>query len=833
MTGESPDDKERIITPESPVKASLSDIVQFAWLVAIPEAYAAGIVGIVVRELTAAKDELVRRLEGLNKPAQAGLLARYGNHDSRNGMASVAGTVVGTLASMVQLHANLKAWGNLSGVLEISDPSLWQPTGNGDAIPHRIAAEWRKIETVDYRPLSTIAAQILEDSDLGARLGPTMRLIHDTITGYVSTGIGVTTNVAAEIWQSMIPDRDQRAAYYTKPIVAELLAGLTVARLEHPAEARYNEICAGTGTLARATEEHIRFRHYAADGNKASIHARRMEGCIQLTDLNQQSISVATANMTSLEPETAFDSSAIFAITANGGALNFLKPEGVSNLIDQIIGRNGAQGEMLGLEPLSAGICCNNDPYFRPRGGVKSPIDSQAMKSYRTLADKRVPGVANGQAGLATFMHVIEHALLDYGSPHGKVLPLTAAHAETYRGFRRNIENEYRDVVAICTSPGGGESMSADTAIQEMLLVGTKRPDARTLGGQAVACINLTRTFQTKLEAKMFADAIRRELAEGKPNGEIHVGGIVGTYYRMEGLGEGKPWSALGSSGDFTILTGHLTNGRAWDAATGQITEFAMPMTTLSGVSAKGPTHDLLGCLPASRDPRGAFVMHPAGESNRRNNPSLWECHADKQVSLTVEPTHYGESRGDAGEASRMLETAGNFHLCRNLRMSSQKVAMAYTETPCMGGRSWTTIKADGGVAEALAIYLNSTYGMVVRVGYGNSTIVGRATLQVRAIDAHPVPDFSDGGKAGQTARRIARENFDKLRRLNLDRVAMSVLDPHRAEIDRVATLMLGLPWNIGTERMLHEWRRLFCVEPAVNGGNKGVLAALDKAGLK
>ena len=80
-----------------------------------------------------------------------------------------------------------------------------------------------------------------------------------------------------------------------------------------------------------------------------------------------------------------------------------------------------------------------------------------------------------GKPGLATFMHVIEHEMLARGAPHGKVLPLTAAHAKTYEGFRRNIENDYGDVIAISTAAGKGESMSDDTGIQEMLLVGTKR----------------------------------------------------------------------------------------------------------------------------------------------------------------------------------------------------------------------------------------------------------------------------------------------------------------------------------------------------------------------
>ena len=143
------------------------------------------------------------------------------------------------------------------------------------------------------------------------------------------------------------------------------------------------------------------------------------------------------------------------------------------------------------------------------------------MAAYRRHANRRVKDVANGQAGLATFMHVIEHEMLGKGCPHGKVLPLTAAHAETYTGFRRNIENEYCDVIAISTASGDGASMSADTGIQEMLLVGTKHkpPNGSKNGGQygdrAVTCVNLHTTFENKLQAKMFADAIRRAVAAG------------------------------------------------------------------------------------------------------------------------------------------------------------------------------------------------------------------------------------------------------------------------------------------------------------------------------
>ena len=836
VTGNGENDPEVKIVPSRPVEVSLKDLVQYAWLAAIPEAYTAEVVNEVVKNLKTAKTELTKRMKEAGEKAQTDLVKQYGNHDSGNRIESVAGNVVGTLASMIQLHINLKERGNVADLLQLGSPDLWQSITPHNGIPHLIAAEWRKIEAVDYMPLSTIAAEMLEDPELAPKLGSTLRAVFDTISRYIDAGISATTNVVAEIWQALIPDRDERAAYYTKPATAEFLANMTTARLSNPAQARYNEICAGTGTLARAVEENIRFRHYANDSTKDSIHAERIENYIQLTDINPQSISVAIANMASLEPETAFQSSSVFAISSNGGSLNFLSKKGVSDQENRLVGRNGPKNELLVLIRYTTDICCNNDPYFRPRGGAKNPISSKAMQTYKRNADRIVKGVANGQAGLATFMHVVEHEMLGYDCPHGKVLPLTAAHAETYTGFRRNIEREYCDVIAISTAAGDGVSMSADTSIQEMLLIATKQRNPRgtaqpEYGDRAITCVNLNKTFVNKLEAKIFADAIRREVALGRQSGEIIVGTAVGTYYRMTDLGEGKPWSALGTSGEFTTLTEYVTSGSAWHPATGQVTKFALSMTTASGVSAHGPTHHLLGCIPTSRDARGAFTMHPAGETQNRNNPSLWELQADKQLAITCQPTHYGAPRGDAAEAQRMWQTAGRFHLSRNLSMSAQKIAMAYTEQDCMGGRSWTTITAAEGVAEAMAIFLNSTYGLLIRIGYGQSTNLGRSPIQVRAIKDHPIPDFAADSEAGREARRIALDKFDRLRGLPLQRISLSVLDGNRAEIDRVATLMLGLPWDPATENMLDTWRRLMCLQPGVNARNKETMKTLKEAG--
>ena len=837
VTGKSPDDPDITVVPDKPVPVALQDIVQYAWLAAIPEAYAKEVMDAAIADMTAAKQALTTKLNACGSDAQARLTNNYGNHDSANKMDSVAGNIVGTLFSMIQLHANLKQWGGgeVQAVMAIDNPALWQRIQPHDGIPAAIAREWRKIEAIDYMPLSTIAAGMLQDSDISPHIGATLCAVQTAVAQYIQAGVSATTNVAAEIWQSLIPDRDERAAYYTKPATAELLANITTRRLQSPRAAKYNEICAGTGTLARATEENIRFRHYAQSQDKTIIHAERMENCIQLTDINPQSISVATANMASLRPETTFQSSGIFAITANGGALNFLLPQGVSDMEEYLVGYSGDRQVALTAVPRLVQICNNNDPYFRPRGGASSPIIPKEMQQYKRAADRLVKGVANGQAGLATFMHVVEHTLLGSGAPHGKVLPLTAAHAQTYAGFRRNIETEYCDVIAICAAAGAGDSMSADTIIQEMLLIGTKHTPSSTRaqnGDRAVTCVNLTRPFETKLDAKMFADAISREIALGEKHGEIAVGTAAATYYKMEGLGEGNPWSALGSSGAYSFLSEYIKDGMAYDPRTGSATPLALPMATLSDESGVGPTHHLIGHVQSSHDPRGAFVMHSRDSAGNRLNPSMWHLNSDTQLSITCEPTHYGEPRDDPDEAERMLKTAGHFHISRNLRMSAQAIAACYTEEKCMGGRSWTTLYATDEVAKAIALFLNSVYGLLIRIGYGQSTILGRSPIQVRAIPGHPIPDFAADTPAARHARALAAANFDRLRTLPLKRIALSALDPNRAEIDRVVTQMLGLPADAHTDAMLSEWRRLMCLQPTVHGNTRAVLSQLRRAGI-
>ena len=97
VTGRSPDDLDIVITPEEPVSVSLRDLVQYAWLAAIPESYAADVLTTVVANLRTARNELARLLAADDNTedalvAQNAIGFRYGNPDSDSPIDSAAGT---------------------------------------------------------------------------------------------------------------------------------------------------------------------------------------------------------------------------------------------------------------------------------------------------------------------------------------------------------------------------------------------------------------------------------------------------------------------------------------------------------------------------------------------------------------------------------------------------------------------------------------------------------------------------------------------------------------------------------------------------------------------
>ena len=293
--------------------------------------------------------------------------------------------------------------------------------------------------------------------------------------------------------------------------------------------------------------------------------------------------------------------------------------------------------------------------------------------------------------------------------------------------------------------------------------------------------------------------------------------------------GPGFPWFAVGIKEDaLSEATVELMAGGLYYPSERKRWPFDLPMTTLSQVAAIGPTHDRIG-HPRGGDGRGAFTFDRVATAEVSVYPSLWAADSKVQKRILTVPTHSGRpaTRNEI-ELQQMLAQKSDLLISTNLRMTSQALSAAQTDSPVMGGNAWTTLQCDdASVKSALAIWLNSTLSMMIQTAYCQTTQPGRALMKIGALGGFPVPDFAARGKAGQQARRVARQRIGELQGLELQPISYAFRDDNRHRIDEAALEMVGLGGNAEAGRAVEFLRRLWCREPAVHGGNKTLLRAL------
>ena len=706
---------------------------------------------------------------------------------------------------------------------------------------------WQTILSINYKAIfktarASLDSRIATEASTSA-LTELARLADDVDAG----GLGNRIDFAGELFPRLLDDREEAAAHYTLPQTAELLAALAVERLSLSdwadaaavSRLRFADMSCGTGSLLRAAYRNVRRRHEAAGGGSEGVHEAMMGGAISGLDVNALATHMTAAGLSSTEIAQEYHNANIgVAPVANGqtGSIEFMEVEEL---------------EGVSVPHTSQDLVIQNPPYTRARGaaqgrkrdgrkmfdvsGIGEEERKESMRRLNALRAMRGDGWTHGQAGHGPDFSVLAHHKLKPGGVFASVLPHTAARAESWTGFRKAIEANYDDIVAIAftihTSAVESTMMSADTYMNEMLLVATKRPEARPSGEQAsIACVNLSEPLHSLTEAYWCAKLIAaRDKTAG--SGRLYDSGQVGNWTRFTPTVPGGPWQSLGiRNSDLAAASVELLNGRLYAPAEARGWEFSVPFTTLDQLVEIGPTHHLIGHIHG-REAIGVFTFYPITPYDRDTPtfPALWAA-SKKQNRITLNPTHKGAPLADKeeDEIRSMVDKRSDLFIARNLRMTSQALAAARTPGPMMGGRAWAALlSSDDALKATLTLWLNSTLGAIIVTGYGQTTQPGRATMQVNALSAFPVPDFAADTEAGRHARETALGNIDSLSHLELKPLSYAFADGNRKRIDRIVLEMMGLGGNEAAERGLDWLRTEWCKEPATHGGNRDIMEAV------
>ena len=718
---------------------------------------------------------------------------------------------------------------------------------------------WRRIlDEIDYWPIFHVARKVLlplRDSAAHAAL--------DRLSAVAARldGIGVTTtqDLAGQMFGRLIADRKFLATFYTRPSSAALLAELAVSRLGVDwADAgaitglRVADLACGTGALLSAAYRAIAARHRRAGGDDEPLHRAMMEEVLIGADIMPAATHLTASMLSGAHPAVTFGRTRIHTMPygrqkevtgrpVSIGSLDLIASDAQPSLFGTgehvltgageavEVGDHTQHGDEIRLPRGTADLVIMNPPFTRPGNhearNPDTPVPSFAgfgtsAEEQKSMSDalRRVRHrldfpAGHGNAGLASNFIDLADQKLRGGGVLALVLPLVAVAGESWAAARSLLARRYRDVtvLAIATTGQTDRAFSADTGMGEALFVAVKR-DRPVESGDADAqalYVNLHHRPGSLAEGAEMARIVRGLSANERGYayiGDEEIGCYVGATLADGGCASQRNIELAGAA--VALAKGILRLPRLG-------ADIPIPITTLSNLGRKG-TYDMQIGSRRGGSVRGPFQIVGAGISPAY--PALWAHAADRERRLVVEPDSEGRVRPDCDEAAaEVWGTATRLHFNRDFRLNSQSLAACLTPERTIGGTAWPNFRVEGDPRreEALALWANTTPGLIAFWWTGTRQQMGRARITISALPSLPVLDMRALGDAqlGDAAAIFAAFSDREFLPAN-----EAYRDPTRQALDRAVLVdLLGLPEAV--LEPLEALRRQWCAEPTVHGG--------------
>ena len=727
--------------------------------------------------------------------------------------------------------------------------------GPGVANPQTVTiAAWSEILKINYWPIFGIAQDLLGQLTAGAA-AQILEKLRDTAQQVDAAGVTNAHDLTGRIFQRLIADRKFLATFYTLPASAALLARLAVAKMDgvdwSDADAigklRIGDFACGTGALLSAVYEQIAARHERTGGDPVMLHRVMMEDVLYGCDVMPSAVHITSATLSGVQPALGFEKSRIYTMPYGRqkdesvaiGSLELLQSSQTMTLFntsDQAL-QTGSLGEetaaQINVDIPDEGfdLVIMNPPFtnnaakeaanvgvFAPAFAAFGTGDADQRAMARRLGTLSAGTCYHGNAGVASAFVALANRKLKPGGILALVLPLSAAGGMAWQGFRSLLGRSYRctSVLSIAGAASDETSFSSDTGMGECLVIAQKCGDGNAEEGSGSFI-----TLATRIKGFGGASAVAAAIGNADGTRNIDDGPFGGTPLLVgnELAGQvidapfyqsGSVWGAVRTSDMSVVQTAYaLERCSLWLPGTPAPVE--LKTTRLNKIGKMGFHHRDIG----GQAPRAPFEL--AAPSPTSTYPCLWRHDAKTETHIVCQPDSQLAIRPELEEkANQAWATAGRGHLNRDFRFNSQPLAVAFTERPSMGGRAWPNVNLDDAAFDIpLALWSNSTLGVVLYWWHSNRQQSGRGTSSVRSLETMYVLDFRSLSDA-QLGK--AREIFDELRDKDLKPAYLADADPNRALLDRrVVCDLLGFGEDVyeGVRRLAAKW----CAEPSVHGG--------------
>lgn len=710
---------------------------------------------------------------------------------------------------------------------------------------------WDQILKINYFPIFAIARDLLRQLPAGPAK-QVLDILRDTAQEVDAAGVDHARDLTGRIFQRLISDRKYLATFYTRPASAALLARLAVAKLpdvdwsdaDRIAKLRVGDFACGTGALLSAVYEEIAARHERAGGDPAQLHAPMMEQVLYGCDVMPSAVHITGATLAGAQPNIGYQQSRLYTMpygrqddgSVQIGSLELLKASNLLTLFntsDPAL-QTGSSEEVTATQvaveiPDDAfDLVIMNPPFTRATNheGGHAEVTNPAFAAFdashedQTAMGRQINALGrntcyHGNAGIASAFAALGHRKLKPGGVLALVLPLTAASGLSWRRFREMLAHDYTDMSVLSIASAGDNQMSfsSDTGMAECLVI------ARRAHKNEMHVRDKFVSLKRRLDGSEHAHALASQLTANTQTRRIEDGPYGGTPVY---LGDRAPaetmsiseydgsWGAVRIA-DYAIAQTSfaLQGSRLW--LPGSSKSMALPTCVLKELGQLGKVdRDIIS--PA---PRGPFEKHPS--SPTATYPSLWNHNHQNEKRITCQPDSQLHVRpGMESKAAALWTTTSRCHINRDFTFGAQALVIAFTDVPTIGGRVWPNIQfEDDRFDYALAVWGNSTLGLVSYWWHSSRQQSSKASMTIRSAESLPILDFRE---LSDDQLQTAEDIFDDFRERDLLPAYLADADPHRALLDRrVVCDLLEFDQSVyeGVRRLAAKW----CAEPSVHGG--------------
>ena len=671
-------------------------------------------------------------------------------------------------------------------------------------------------------------------------------------------------DLAGRIFNQLIAERKLLAAFYTSVPASTLLAGLALSsdRWRHvdwsdPAKLallRVVDPACGTGTLLMAVYRKIIQNHLTAstgDSDDATLHRSLVEDVIMGADVVQASIHLTAATLAAMSPTVTFHQMNLHSLVLGSeiqtdlqgnetrhvqlGSLDWLEASEVQSSFSatkEQIGATAGSGSVVERPRVDLVIC--NPPYTRrgSDGGKEEALshifslpegDKESQQDIAKRTSALLKGTAaNQNAGHGTSFTVLADRMVKSGGRIALVLPVTALFGESWREVRGMLSSRYEVEFIVSSHNPELRSMSYDTNIAEALVVARRLNENEHPTGRA-KFVNLWRAAYQETDALAMVRAIDAmastpiHRSDGPPVGgtPLLVGGEQWGELIDGPLGVAS-WTAARWRRSLTgQYASALKRGEIW-SNDGTRLVGNIPVSQMATICNVGPQH---------RRIRGSLGMYDGyhGWNEQDQFPAIWSHKESTHQGMIADPNAHLVPKPDREHAALWAQ-AGTLQVTCDVQYDSQRIIVVRTPVRALGVRAWHSLNVEESdplikfrQETALALWSNSTLGMLLQANHANRSQRGRgtgnkgmletlATLDVRRLRSWQLEESQ------AIWRDFSHREFQPFYRC--------AVDPARIELDeRVVRDLLGLGED--AVAAVAKLRTLLASDPSIHGSKK------------